>query len=68
VGHKSIQQVQNGKIGKGSCATVYKVLWLGEHFAEKHFDGPENKYFQEELSSCWIVSPKYITPLLLYYL
>jgi ascorbate-specific PTS system EIIC-type component UlaA len=42
--------VQNGRIGKGSCATVYKVLWLGKHFAEKHFDGTENKYFQEELS------------------
>ncbi len=58
--------MQNGKIGKGSCATVYKVLWLGKHFAEKHFDGPENKYFQEELSLLVGLSHPNILPLFCY--
>ncbi len=48
VEYKSIHRVPHGQIGKGGSATVHKVTWLGNDFAEKCFHGPENEAMQKE--------------------
>jgi hypothetical protein len=63
VANKSIQRVAYGQIGKGTSAIVHKVEWLGKHFAEKCFSGPENKHFQEEASLLAGLSHPNILPL-----
>jgi hypothetical protein len=63
VAHESIQRAPNGQIGKGGSASVHKVVWLGKHFAEKCFFGPENKHFQEEASLLAGLSHPNILPL-----
>ncbi|CAM6043457.1 unnamed protein product [Sphagnum compactum] len=63
VAHKSIQRVPYGQIGKGASAIVHKVVWLGKHFAEKCFSGPESKHFQEEASLLAGLSHPNILPL-----
>ncbi|CAK9872706.1 unnamed protein product [Sphagnum jensenii] len=42
VEHKNIHRVPNGQIGRGGSATVRKVTWLGNDFAEKTFYGHDN--------------------------
>ncbi|CAM6068468.1 unnamed protein product [Sphagnum tenellum] len=63
VAHKIIQRVPYGQIGKGGSTTVHKVVWLGKHFAEKCFFGPESKHFQEEASLLARLSHPNILPL-----
>ncbi|KAH8966578.1 hypothetical protein BDL97_03G032900 [Sphagnum fallax] len=47
---KNIHRVPNGQIGKGGSATVRKVTWLGNDFAEKCFHGRENEAMRKEAS------------------
>jgi len=61
--HKSIQRVPYGQIGKGASAIVHKVVWLGKHFAEKCFFGPESEHFQKEASLLAGLSHPNILPL-----
>ncbi|KAH9571985.1 hypothetical protein CY35_02G122700 [Sphagnum magellanicum] len=63
VAHKSIQRVPYGQIGKGTSAIVHKVEWLGKHFAEKCFFGPESEHFQKEASLLAGLSHPNILPL-----
>jgi hypothetical protein len=63
VAHKSIQRVPYGQIGKGASAIVHKVEWLGKHFAEKCFFGPESEHFQKEASLLAGLSHPNILPL-----
>jgi serine/threonine protein kinase len=63
VAHKSIQRVAYGQIGKGASAIVHKVEWLGKHFAEKCFFGPEGEHFQKEASLLAGLSHPNILPL-----
>jgi hypothetical protein len=63
VAHKSIQRVPHGRLGKGTSASVHKVVWLGKHFAEKCFLGLENKHFKEEASHLAGLSHPNILPL-----
>jgi hypothetical protein len=37
-----------GPVGKGAFAIVHKVLWVGKHFGEKCFYGPEKKDMQQK--------------------
>jgi len=60
---KSIHRVPNGQIGKGGSATVRKVTWLGNDFAEKCFHGPENEVMQKEASFLAGLSHPNILPL-----
>jgi hypothetical protein len=63
VAHKSIQRVPHGQIGKGPSAIVHEVEWLGKHFAEKCFFGPEGEDFQKEASLLAGLSHPNILPL-----
>ncbi|CAN5970163.1 unnamed protein product [Sphagnum jensenii] len=63
VAHKSIQRVPRGQIGKGASAIVHEVEWLGKHFAEKCFFGPEGEHFQKEASLLAGLSHPNILPL-----
>jgi hypothetical protein len=63
VDYKSIHRVSNGQIGKGGSATVYKVTWLGNDFAEKCFYGRENEAMRKEASLLAGLSHPNILPL-----
>jgi hypothetical protein len=63
VEYKSIYRVPNGKIGEGGSATVRKVTWLGNDFAEKCFHGPENETMRKEASLLAGLSHPNILPL-----
>jgi tRNA A-37 threonylcarbamoyl transferase component Bud32 len=63
VEYKSIHRVPNGQIGKGGSATVYKVTWLGNDFAEKCFHGLENEAMRKEASLLAGLSHPNILPL-----
>ncbi len=60
---KSIHRVPNGQIGEGGSATVRKVTWLGNDFAEKCFHGPENEVMRKEASILAGLSHPNILPL-----
>ncbi|KAH8958278.1 hypothetical protein BDL97_06G015500 [Sphagnum fallax] len=63
---KSLERSKEGKLGKGSSATVYKIKWLGKHFAEKCFIGPENENIRKEVSILVGLSHPNIVPLFCY--
>jgi predicted Ser/Thr protein kinase len=63
VEYKSIHRVPKGQIGKGGSATVHKVTWLGNDFAEKCFHGPKNEAMQKEASLLVGLSHPNILPL-----
>ncbi|KAH9567479.1 hypothetical protein CY35_03G029700 [Sphagnum magellanicum] len=63
VEYKSIERVPKGRIGKGGSATVHKVTWLGNDFAEKCFHGQENEVMQKEASLLAGLSHPNILPL-----
>jgi hypothetical protein len=60
---KNIHRVPNGQIGKGGSATVRKVTWLGNDFAEKCFYGRENEAMRKEASLLAGLSHPNILPL-----
>ncbi len=63
VEYKSIHRVPNGRIGEGGSATVRKVTWLGNDFAEKCFQGPENEAMRKEASLLAGLSHPNVLPL-----
>jgi tRNA A-37 threonylcarbamoyl transferase component Bud32 len=63
---KSLERSKEGKLGKGSSATVYKIKWLGKHFAEKCFNVPENENIRKEVSILVGLSHPNIVPLFCY--